>query len=134
MLAEREVQDKWTQIVGALLRAETIDDRARTSRRNTRRGADRRAAFDGRGHASVTVIERPTSTSATIAWRDSTNCRYGAQLWRLVRARKPGVCALSGVPIRPGEEIFKPCGRLVAANADAMIHSAALHAFPALND
>ena len=31
---------------------------------------------------AVRVLERNRQTSATVAWSDSTSCRYGAQLWR----------------------------------------------------
>jgi hypothetical protein len=135
MFVEMEVRDTWARIVVSLARAEqTDDDEQQKSRLGKLRHVDRSATPTGGGHANITVVERPTRTSATIEWRDSTNCYYGAQLWRLVRARRSGVCALSGEPISRGDEIFKPCGRTDAANADAMIRTSAMRAYPAPNN
>ncbi|MGF6382581.1 hypothetical protein QF000_004327 [Paraburkholderia atlantica] len=133
MFVEMEVQDTWARIVGSLARVERTGDEQQMSLSTKLRHADRSATRAGGGHATIIVVERPTMTSATIEWRDSTNCYYGAQLWRLVRARKSGVCALSGEPISRGDEIFKPCGRTDAVNADAMIRTSAMRAYPARN-
>jgi len=77
----------------------------------------------------VNVIERPTSSMAVVSWRDATHCRYGAQVWTLVTAREPGVCALSGQPIRHAELVFRPQrSRTPALNARAMILATAMDA------
>jgi hypothetical protein len=70
----------------------------------------------------VHVIDRPTQSTAIVVWRDSTHCSYGDQVWQASRARKAGVCAMSGQPINQGDAIFKPrpC-RPAPLNADAMI-------------
>ncbi len=71
---------------------------------------------------SVCLIERPTSATATIAWRDATHCSYGDQLWHVSRARVSGICAMSGTAIRIGDKVFKPRrGRPAPLNAGAMI-------------
>jgi len=57
---------------------------------------------------SLSVLDRPTSTSVTIAWRDSTHCSYGDQLWLAARARSSGICAMSGRAIRRGDLVYQP--------------------------
>lgn len=61
-----------------------------------------------RRSVSLSVIEHPTSTTVTIAWRDSTHCSYGDQLWQVSRARRSGVCAMSGRAIRRGDLVYQP--------------------------
>jgi hypothetical protein len=74
----------------------------------------------------VKLIERPSSTTATIEWRDPTRCCYGDQVWRAMRARTAGVCAMSGVEIRPGDRVYGPNPRPVPGNAGAMILASVL--------
>lgn len=75
----------------------------------------------------ISVSERPTNDTAILEWRDPTSCCYGGQIWRSCRARRSGECALSGKPIRRGDEIYKPYSRKFApANADAMILASTL--------
>ena len=76
---------------------------------------------------TVRVIERPTATRVTLAWRDPSRCAYGDQEWYLTRARRSGVCAVSGHEIRRGEAVYRPRPtRPQALNADAMIHTSVL--------
>jgi len=73
-------------------------------------------------HASVRVLDRPSPTTVTIAWLDSTSCRYGNQVWRSCVARGVGTCAVSGWQIQPGDLVYKPRAcRPMPSNADAMI-------------
>lgn len=79
----------------------------------------------------VTVLDRPTSLTAIIAWRDPTECRYGEQRWRGGVARSRGTCALTGRIIRRGDAIYRPQRRVPPpANAGAMILSEAVQAVP----
>ncbi|MFC0399178.1 DUF3331 domain-containing protein [Paraburkholderia rhizosphaerae] len=81
--------------------------------------------------AQVCLIERPTSATATIAWRDATHCSYGDQLWHAARARVNGVCAMSGRAIQVGDAVFKPRrGRPAPLNASAMILATVLNDAP----
>jgi len=77
----------------------------------------------------VSLIERTTSSTVTIAWRDPTSCFYGAQIWRIASAKVSGICALSGQRIRRGDRIFhpRPC-KPAPVNARAMILESALNA------
>jgi hypothetical protein len=70
----------------------------------------------------VTLIDRPSSSAATIAWRDPTSCAYGDQTWHLVKAPFAGICAVSGCPVPRGERVYMPrlC-RPAPLNASAMI-------------
>lgn len=84
-------------------------------------------------HVVVSLIERTTSSTVTIAWRDSTSCSYGAQNWRAATARISGVCALSGARIKRGDRIFHPQrSRPASVNARAMILESVLNAIEPL--
>jgi hypothetical protein len=79
------------------------------------------APCENRG-SIVSVIDRPSSNTVTIAWRDATRGSYGDQLWRRIRARSHGVCAISGAFIVRGETVFSPWpSRPRSVNAGAMI-------------
>lgn len=80
----------------------------------------------GERRVTVKLIERPSTTTATIEWRDSTRCCYGDQVWRAMRARTAGVCAMSGREIRPGDQVYGPNPRPVPSNAGAMILASVL--------
>ncbi|BAN27839.1 DUF3331 domain-containing protein [Caballeronia insecticola] len=80
----------------------------------------------GDGRVAVKLIERPSTTTATIEWRDSTRCCYGDQVWRAMRARTAGVCAMSGCAISPGDAVYGPNPRPVPSNAGAMILASVL--------
>jgi hypothetical protein len=70
----------------------------------------------------VEVIAKPSRITATISWRDSMGCRYDDQTWRRGLCRAPGVCALTGLPIMSGDEIYRPAPMPHApANATHMI-------------
>jgi hypothetical protein len=75
---------------------------------------------------AVKLIERPSTTTVTIEWRDSTRCCYGDQVWRAMRARTTGVCAMSGGAIRRGDHVYAPNPRPLPSNAGAMILASVL--------
>ena len=56
----------------------------------------------------VEVLAKPSSITATISWRDPTGCRYDEQSWRRGMSKFSGTCALTGSPIRSGDEIYRP--------------------------
>jgi hypothetical protein len=77
----------------------------------------------------VRIIERQTAQTVTLDWRDSTNCCYREQLWVAARSRVSARCALSGAPISPGDEIFRPRPtRPAPRNVGAMILASAVDA------
>jgi hypothetical protein len=72
----------------------------------------------------VRVTGRPSSTTATVVWRDSTSGCYEDQIWRGVVARTSGVCAVSGRRIKRGDRVYRPrATRPAPTNANAMILS-----------
>jgi hypothetical protein len=77
----------------------------------------------------VRVIERQTAQTVTLDWRDPTNCCYREQLWVAARSRVSARCAMSGAPILPGDEIFRPRPtRPAPRNVGAMILASVVEA------
>ncbi|SAK76045.1 DUF3331 domain-containing protein [Caballeronia ptereochthonis] len=111
--------DPWTQTIFQLT---SLHEGARIEApllgRPVAQAGDRRVA--------VKLIERPSTTTVTIEWRDATHCCYGDQVWRAMRARNAGVCAMSGCAIRPGDAVYAPNPRPVPCNAGAMILASVL--------
>ena len=104
MLANANVMDPWTQTIGLLgttSRLMAVAEAPAQPRHKTR-------STDEPVGAQVTLIDRPTPSTATIAWRDSTRGCFGDQVWRMARARMPGFCAMSGQAIRPGDAVSGP--------------------------
>ena len=109
------------------------DDPAPVAKRNTSHGCKLTSSISCSSHLKVSVVERTTSSSVTIAWRDATSCFYGAQIWRVASARVSGICALSGQRIRRGDRIFHPHrSKPMPVNARAMILESALDAIEPL--
>jgi hypothetical protein len=71
----------------------------------------------------VDVLERVSTSSAGVSWRDPTDCSYGSHMWHRAISRRSGICALSGSEIRRGDSVYQPRTRPRAANASAMILS-----------
>jgi hypothetical protein len=61
-------------------------------------------------NATIEILDRPTSTSAVLSWRD-TGGSYGYQLWHKGIGKWGGSCELSGAPIRRGDFVFRPATR-----------------------
>jgi hypothetical protein len=103
------------------------------AKRGTFHGCEATSSTSRSPHLKVSLIERTTSSTVTIAWRDPTSCFYGAQIWRLASAKVSGICALSGQRIRHGDRIFHPLrSKPVPVNARAMILESALNAIEPL--
>ena len=78
-------------------------------------------------HGAVSVVERLSPLTAAITWHDPTMCNYESQTWRTGVAKGTGRCAITGDPISPGDEIYRPIDRRpVAANALAMVRACAV--------
>ncbi|WP_322101444.1 DUF3331 domain-containing protein [Paraburkholderia sp. J41] len=128
MPIQTKAADPWAMTIGLLgqLRGERGAPGAIGALAKPRKSA-RRAARTAVAGLSVRVIERSTDTRLTLAWRDPSHCAYGDQEWYLTRARRSGVCAVTGREIRRGEAVYRPRPmRPQALNADAMIHSVVL--------
>jgi hypothetical protein len=92
-----------------------------TSRRRVVAGVSSFRECSGR-NAAIQILERPTPTSAVLSWRDPTGSSYGYQVWQKRIAKRAGNCALTGLPIRRGDPVFRPKEASVSqANAAAMI-------------
>lgn len=110
--------DAWTQTLGLLSQLCGSDTRPETCGRETQlarsascaatSGMLAKPASAMHRSISLSVIERPTSNTVTIAWRDPTHCSYGNQLWYMSQARRSGVCALSDRAIRHGDLVYRP--------------------------
>lgn len=80
---------------------------------------------------SINVVARLTEHTVSIAWTDPTLGFYGDQLWRRLRARGSGVCAISGRAIARGDSVYSPrCSSPPLANAGAMILSSVIDTMP----
>jgi hypothetical protein len=64
------------------------------------------SSVDGGVH--VAILERMTTRTMTVRWSDPLSGSYGEQLWRRSRSRYRSRCSLSGLPIGPGDAVFKP--------------------------
>jgi hypothetical protein len=70
----------------------------------------------------VSVIELPTSRTATVSWCDPLSGYYGHQTWRVALAKQGGECVLSGKSIKRGDFIYRPATcEPPPGNAGAMI-------------
>jgi hypothetical protein len=78
---------------------------------------------------AIRAIDRLTDCTVAIAWSDATRGAYGDQVWRRMRARCRGMCAISGAAIAHGDAIYSPRpSRLPCANADAMVLASVIDA------
>jgi hypothetical protein len=77
--------------------------------------------------AVVTLLDRLSPRTIALRWC-SASCHYGYQIWVCAKARRAGVCAVSGKAIRRGDIVFRPYTRtpVLPVNVNAMIHLAAL--------
>lgn len=97
------------------------DGRCRQSRK------EREATGDPPCAAVVTLLERLSPRTIALRWC-SASCHYGYQIWVCAKARRSGVCAVSGKAIRRGDIIYRPYTRtpVLPVNVNAMIHLSAL--------
>jgi hypothetical protein len=126
MLTRANFTDPWLQTLGLLsVLSGDVDAGAVHMAGVAARGGRQCAHLPVMGErfdVQVHVIDRPTKSTATVVWRDSTHCSYGDQIWHATRARAAGVCVMSGRAIGPGDAIYRPrpC-RPAPLNAGAMI-------------
>jgi hypothetical protein len=122
-VGESESTSRWhhiTQSLGACSGAADVFPEAVRDARGQSRGTLSSNA-SGR-NAKIEILDQPTSRLAVLSWRDPTGCSYCYQTWYKALARRAGRCALSGVPIRPGDAVFRPrLKNTRPVNATAMI-------------
>jgi hypothetical protein len=106
----------WQQVVTVLRRLGDPQPYAKNTR-------IRRATFQASAQqVFVRVVDRPSGSTATVEWGDSTSGYYGDQIWRRGKAKCSGICAATGVAIARGDLVYRPRGgRGTPANAHAMI-------------
>jgi hypothetical protein len=120
--------DRWKHAINLLIVLMRADRESCRNRSIVKVHASGRARFkQGECHCQamwVRVTGRPSSTTATVAWRDSTSGCYEDQIWRGVVARTSGICAVSGRSIKRGDRVYRPrATRPAPTNANAMILS-----------
>ncbi len=78
--------------------------------------------------ARIRIIEVLSQTAVTLCWSDPRSGHMGEQVWHCGVARKRARCALTGVPIKRGDRVYRPRlrGKAVPCNWDRMIHAAAI--------
>ncbi|WP_213780688.1 DUF3331 domain-containing protein [Caballeronia sp. dw_276] len=126
MLAKAIFPDPWIQTLGLLsaLSGEAATGVAELIATLANKGGKECALLTlGQPFAArVRLLDRPSQSTATIAWHDSTAGSYGDQVWHTSRSRVNGVCAMSGRAIQPGDSIYKPrSSKPTPVNASAMI-------------
>lgn len=113
----------WLHMIGTL-RATSDSDGSVESPVRRGESSSARRALDG-GHvfnATIQILDRPSPLSVVLSWSDPTRCHYGYQSWLKSVAKRAGVCAWSGGPIRCGDAIFRPAIRgNKPSNVSAMI-------------
>jgi hypothetical protein len=92
-----------------------------------RRAAPDEACWSGH-RSALKTIEPLDEKCLLVCWCDPTSGHYVDQVWINVTARRSGRCALTGLPIRRGDAIYKPQARgaRVPANFNEMILLSAL--------
>ncbi|MGA7816127.1 DUF3331 domain-containing protein [Caballeronia sp.] len=132
-LTDSHPTDPWVHTISVLslssaVTAAIVSGRFASTNKPKRKPCQLPAPMPGENHqVTVTLIDRPTESTATIAWRDPTHCCYGDQVWRACRSRVEGVCAMSGRAIYRNDVVFKPSRcRASPLNAHAMILAAVL--------
>src|SRR5471032_684330 len=92
--------DPWLQTIRLLSsgsrRPDAGADKRLAAKRGTSYGCEATSSTSQSPHLKVSLLERSTSSTVTISWRDPTSCSYGAQIWRVASAKVSGICALSG--------------------------------------
>jgi len=58
--------------------------------------------------ARISIIEWLSSVTLSVCWSDSTTGYFGDQVWRMGLAHGRSFCALSGMPIKIGDSVFRP--------------------------
>ncbi|WP_321917645.1 MULTISPECIES: DUF3331 domain-containing protein [unclassified Paraburkholderia] len=61
--------------------------------------------------ANCTIVDRISACSIMVRWRDATVGHYGEQLWKRGNARRSTWCILSGMRVRRGDIVYRPCMR-----------------------
>jgi hypothetical protein len=126
--------DPWRQILIKLNEACVSVSVDKAAPPKTRRALSlaARALEGGTKYASsstcitINVLER-LERVAMIAWYDPTSCHYAEQRWHRATSLRIGTCALTGVLIGRGDDIFRPSrASPQPVNADAMILTRAL--------
>ncbi len=76
----------------------------------------------------VLSIEKVDEEAILVCWSDATGGRYLDQNWRAGRSRGSGQCALTKMPIRKGDKVFRPFCRskIHPSNAAEMILASAI--------
>jgi hypothetical protein len=124
---ETSGSEPWSSIIRSLMGGKCLGDMTPfvAEDRRAPRWAPRQAGRENFSNAAnVEVLERISSSTALVSWRDPTRCSYGWQMWRRGVSRRLGTCALSGNEIRPGDRVYQPRMHPRPANASAMILAA----------
>ncbi|QBR04332.1 DUF3331 domain-containing protein [Paraburkholderia pallida] len=84
-------------------------------------------SFCNRGYPVVS-IEKVDEEAILVSWSDATGGRYLDQNWRAGRSRGSGQCALTKMPIRKGDKVFRPFCRskIHPSNSGEMIPASAI--------
>ncbi|SAK85513.1 hypothetical protein AWB77_04497 [Caballeronia fortuita] len=117
-------RDPWEQILESL---PSFDEDARGRNISTFRSNTQHYDANRLTSAVIHVVDRPTDQTVIIYWSDASRCVYKDQLWRLSRAKRNGICALTNQRVAKGDSIFCPSTKgSKPVNHDMMILSNAV--------
>jgi hypothetical protein len=119
------ISDPWLHSINMLSpQSEFTIQVQRKTEMEMRRAARANRNARAEKNSIVKILDKPTETTATVAWFDSTSCCYGDQTWLLRVARSSGTCALTGEPVSKGDHVYQPRSRSPRPlNANEMILS-----------
>ncbi|WP_321899627.1 DUF3331 domain-containing protein [Paraburkholderia heleia] len=109
----------WESTIALLGRISSPDDgigkykmsRADNGRDPAKRGPPARAGERPTDPANCTIVDRISACSIMVRWGDATVGHYGEQLWKRGIARRSTWCILSGMRVRRGDIVYRPCTR-----------------------
>lgn len=134
MLSKSSELFAWLNLVNCLHGSGRQPSRKVHSRSMHKQARTAFTAFSSAGDEapiSVRIVDRNTPTTVIVEWCDATSCRYGSQLWRTAKAKRAGICALTGTAIKNGDAIYRPrSSKQKPQNAAAMICAAHVEQIP----
>jgi len=69
--------------------------------------------------ARISIVEQLSPVTISDCWSDPTTGYFGEQVWRMGLTHVQSFCALSGMPIKIGDSVFRPSASETRAPANS---------------